>query len=96
MYHQQSYPQNETFFDAKIQAMNSTEKVCVMVNNNTKHTSKSPVNITGLSSPPNGNLSFYNSNTGSRVVDATVYFKYDIPECMTINEIINTGKKGTH
>ena len=73
-----------------------------MINNNTKRTlflekleSKSPVKITGLSSPPNGNLSFYNSNTGSRVVDATVDFKYDIPECMTINEIINTGKKGT-
>ena len=50
-----------------------------MVNNNTKRTlflekleSKSP--LTGLSSPPNGNLSFYNSNTGSRVVDATVDF----------------------
>ena len=57
--------------------------------------SESPVKITGLSSPPNGNLSFYNSNTGSRVVDATVDFKYDIPKCMTINEIINTGKKGT-
>ena len=57
--------------------------------------SKLPVKITGLSSPPNGNLSFYNSSTGSRVVDATVDFKYDIPECMTINEIINTGKKST-
>ena len=73
-----------------------------MVNNNTKRTlflekleSKSPVKITGLSSPPNGNLSFYNSNTGSQVVDATVDFKYDIPECMTNNKIINTVKKDT-
>ena len=57
--------------------------------------SKSPVKITGLSSHPNGNLSFYNSNTGSRDVDATVDFKYDISECITINEIINTCQKGT-
>ena len=56
--------------------MNSAEKVCVMVNNNTKRTLFLE-KLESKSSPPNGNLSFYNSNTGSRVVDATMDFKYD-------------------
>ena len=38
MHHKQSYPQNETFFDAKIQTMNLADKFRVMVNNNTKCT----------------------------------------------------------
>ena len=66
---------NNTFFDAQLKTQNDMKRIRVMCNVNISRTSfmakceaKSPVKLTGLS-PVSNALTFFNSNTGSRLLD---------------------------
>ena len=88
------------YFDADIKTESAVKKVRIMVNTTTKRNlfeerceSKTPVKLMGLSVTPQ--VSFFNTNTGSRIMDVdTIPFKYEAQHPTKVSDI-NVADKGS-
>ena len=95
---------NNPYFDVKINvAENECKQIRVMANSNTKRSlflekqeSRGPVAISGLS-PSKSGLIFFNSNSGTRLVDSSALgFKYTELSTMTISSLTTASINQTY